>query len=78
VSGRRLRIEVDHGFCVGNAMCLATAPSTFAHNDNRQSTVVDPAGDANERILDAARNCPVSAIAVYDAETGDRLFPPTP
>lgn len=77
MSARRLRIVVDHGFCVGNAMCVATAPSTFAHDENRQSTVVDPGGDSGERILDAARNCPVSAIAVYDAETGERLFPPT-
>lgn len=78
MSGRRLRIEIDHGFCVGNAMCVATAPSTFLHNENRQSTVVDPAGDPVERVLDAARNCPVSAITVHDVETGERLFPPTP
>jgi hypothetical protein len=28
-----------------------------------------------EKILDAAENCPVSAIIVKDAETGERLFP---
>ncbi len=72
---RRLRVRVDHGRCVGNAMCLETAPRVFAHNANRQSEVVDPEGDAPERILEAASNCPTSAIQIEDAETGERLFP---
>ncbi len=73
---RRLDIQVDHGFCVGNAMCVATAPGTFAHNAARQSEVVDPAGASEEEVLAAAANCPVSAIRVRDADTGERLFPP--
>ena len=56
-------------------MCEAIAPEVFRLNDNRQSEVVDPAGDAEEKILEAAENCPVSAIFVEDAETGERLFP---
>jgi ferredoxin len=51
------------------------APKVFALNDNRQSEAVNPEGDTVERILEAAENCPVSAIMVEDAETGDRLFP---
>jgi len=73
---RRLRITVDHGRCVGNAMCLATAPSTFEHDEHRQSVVVDPAGDPEEAIVRAARSCPTAAITVEVAETGERLFPP--
>ena len=67
---------MDHGLCVGNAMCVATAPRMFAHNENRQSTVVDPAGASEAEVLEAAHNCPVSAIRVVDAETGRVLFPP--
>lgn len=73
---RRVRVSVDHGRCVGNAMCLATAPSTFEHDENRQSVVVDPAGDPEEAIVRAARSCPTAAITVEVAETGERLFPP--
>lgn len=73
-----VRIEVDHGFCVGNAMCVATAPGVFVHNELRQSTVVDAEGDPAARVLEAAANCPVSAIRVLDAETGRTLFPPQP
>ncbi len=72
---RRLRVRVDHTYCVGNAMCLATAPKVFAHNADRQSEVVDLDGDTPEKILEAASNCPTSAIHVEDADTGERLFP---
>jgi ferredoxin len=56
-------------------MCLATAPQVFAHNADRQSEVIDPAGDTPEKILEAASNCPTSAIHVEDADTGEQLFP---
>jgi ferredoxin len=72
---RKLRVWVDHQACVGNAMCETIASHTFRLNDNRQSEAVDPAGDSVEKILEAAENCPVSAIFVEDAETGERLFP---
>ena len=60
---RKLRVWVDHQTCVGNAMCESIAPAVFRLNENRQSEVVHP------------ENCPVSAIFVEDAETGERLFP---
>ena len=72
---RTLRVWVDHNVCVGNAMCETFAPKVFQLNDNRQSEVADPAADTEEKILEAAENCPVSAIFVEDAQTGERLFP---
>ncbi len=72
---RRVRVQVDHNLCVGNANCTRTVPKVFALDRNRQSEIVDPAGDTPERILEAAENCPVSAIIVEDAETNQRLFP---
>ncbi len=72
---RTLRVRVDHDVCVGNAMCETIARKVFRLNDNRQSEAVDPAGDTVENILEAAENCPVSAIFVEDAETGEQLFP---
>ena len=72
---RKLRVWVDHDVCVGNAMCETFAPKVFRLNQNRQSEAVDPDADSLERILEAAENCPVSAIFVEDAETGEKLFP---
>jgi ferredoxin len=72
---RKLRVWVDHDVCVGNAMCETIAAKVFRLDNNRQSEVVDPAADSVEKVLEAAENCPVSAILVEDAETGEKLFP---
>ena len=56
---RNLRIRIDHNICVGNAMCETFAPNVFRLNDNRQSEAVDPSGDSEKKILEAAENCPV-------------------
>lgn len=72
---QKLRITVDHNVCVGNAMCEQYAPHVFGLNAERQSYVKDPHGDAPELVLKAAENCPVSAITVKDADTGEVLFP---
>ncbi|HUB46540.1 MAG TPA: ferredoxin [Acetobacteraceae bacterium] len=72
---RKLKVWVDHQVCVGNAMCEAVAPKVFRLDDNRQSEVADPTAASEATILEAAENCPVSAIVVEDAETGERLFP---
>jgi ferredoxin len=72
---RNLRIRVDHNKCVGNAMCESFAPGVFVLNANLQSEVANPAGNTEEKVLEAAENCPVSAITVEDADTGERLFP---
>ena len=72
---RKLRVWVDPNVCVGNAMCETIATNVFRLNEKRQSEVANPAGDSEEKILEAAENCPVSAIFVEDADTGERLFP---
>jgi ferredoxin len=72
---RNLRVRVDHNVCVGNQMCETFAPHVFRMNENRQSEAVDPAGDPEEQVMEAAENCPVGAITVEDADTGEQLFP---
>ena len=71
----KLRISGDHDVCVGNAMCETIAPKVSVLNDNRQSEVADPEAGAAANTLEAAENCPVSAITVVEEETGEILFP---
>ena len=56
-------------------MCETYASKVFVLNDDRQSAVADPTADTEENILEAAENCPVSAIKVVDADTGETIFP---
>jgi ferredoxin len=42
--------------------------------DDWHSEAISSVGDPEEIILEAAENCPVSAIRVEDAATGERLF----
>jgi len=72
---RKLQVTVNHDLCVGNAMCETIAANVFMLNDDRQSEAKDPSADTEENILEAAENCPVSAIKVVDANTGETLFP---
>jgi ferredoxin len=72
---RKLKVWVDPQACVGNAMCESIAAKSFRLNDERQSVAIEPLGNTEAEILEAAENCPVSAIFVEDAETGERLFP---
>ena len=72
---RRLRITVDQNKCVGSTTCINTAHATFALNKSGKSAVVNPQGDAEGVVIEAAEGCPVGAITIEDAETGERLFP---
>ena len=67
---RQLRVSVDHNKCVGSTLCVLLVPKVFALNENGQSTVVNPAGDTEERIIHAAQQCPLAAITVEDTERG--------
>ena len=72
---RKISVSVDHDVCIGNAMCVSIATKAFTLNDDRKSVPADPDGDSEETIMEAAENCPVAAITVTDANTGERLFP---
>ena len=72
---RRLRVSVDRNKCVGSTICVLITPKVFGLNENGQSTVMELEGATEESILEAATQCPLSAITVQDAETGERLFP---
>ena len=72
---RRLRVFVDHDKCVGSTMCIQFTPGVFALSTRRQAVVTDAAGDTPAKIREAAEQCPVSAIVLEDADTGERLFP---
>ena len=69
----KLEITVDRGLCIGSGDCVDTAPDVFQLDDEDKAVVVNPDGAPTDDILEAAGNCPVSAIFVV-GEAGD-LYP---
>ena len=69
------RIEIDLRACVGFGECAKTAPAVFRLDEfANQSTVVNASGADDNAVLAAAEACPVSAISLYGAATGERVF----
>ncbi len=62
---------IDEGTCIGQGDCMELLPDVFRVEDVARVVGTGP----DEQILQAARACPVEAIAVVDAETGARVFP---
>ncbi|MFF9397480.1 ferredoxin [Streptomyces sp. NPDC014744] len=74
--GDRWAVEVDRGLCIGSGMCVNHAPDGFALDTTRQSRPAAPETDADERVLAAAEGCPVEAIMITLADSGEVVFPP--
>lgn len=71
----RYRIEIIRRRCTGVGTCIEHAPRTFEIDDDAVAFVRKPNGDVDEKIFAAAESCPTLAIHLYDAETGERVWP---
>ncbi len=69
----QIRIEVDRALCIGSGDCVDTAPEVFELDAEDKARVIDPDGAPTDVVVEAAGNCPVTAIFVYD-ESGE-LYP---
>jgi ferredoxin len=69
----RIRVVVDRSLCIGSGDCVDTAPDVFQLDEDDKAVVVDPDGASVDDVVEAAQNCPVSAIFVA-GEEGD-LYP---
>jgi ferredoxin len=70
-----LVIEIDRELCYGFGDCVSTAPDVFELDDDEKAIVIDPNGASKDDLIDAAWNCPVTAITIREASTGDQLVP---
>jgi ferredoxin len=72
----QLKVTVDLNRCVGSTLCVMVAKGTFKLGPGGQATVLEPIGDEAAKVRNAAVQCPMGAITVRDAATGEVLFPP--
>jgi len=63
--------SVDDLACAGHGDCAVIAPDVFEIDDI--AVVVGTASDA--LMLEAARACPSTAIAIFDEATGEQVYP---
>jgi len=71
----KYKIQIESEECDGDKLCCEEAPNTFALNSDGMAKVINPNGDPPEDILAAAQACPLQAIALYDYDTGKKVWP---
>ena len=71
----KYRIVLDSQKCMGDGSCVDLAPETFSLDDEDRSFVTDEGGNWPEYVLKAAKACPTDAITLFDADTGDQVWP---
>lgn len=74
--GDRWHVEVDRDICIGSGMCVGSAPAEFQLDEARRSRPVEQERDPSETVLAAAESCPVEAISITLADSGEAVFPP--
>ena len=66
------RIEVDRELCSGFGSCIDAAPQVFELDSSGvASLLVSESEDG--AALEAARSCPMGAIAVFERESGQQV-----
>jgi ferredoxin len=59
--------------CIAAACCLGIAPKRFALGDDGRSHPTSELIEEDSAVLDAVISCPMEAIAVFDARTGEPI-----
>ena len=72
---KRIRITANKDLCISAASCVAMAPDHFKLDENGKVDVIAEVSDYDEAAVNAAMSCPVLAIEIFDAESGEKLYP---
>ena len=70
---RELDVKVDKTLCVSNLWCVRNLGSVFRTDADGHAEAFDASAVSEEELVDAAYNCPVGAILISDAQTGEDL-----
>ena len=64
----RMKVVVDYDVCASNAVCMGIVPEVFEVRDDGFLYVLEehPAAELQDRVRQAANNCPTGAITLED------------
>ena len=60
-----LELSIDRGRCQGAGECVHIAPASVRIDLTVTAAPIEPPGDPESALLEAARSCPNSAIHVF-------------
>ncbi|MFD4507320.1 ferredoxin [Streptomyces sp. NPDC058457] len=72
----RWTVGIDKRMCVRTGLCAASAPEEFELDEDGQGHARSAILPASEEVLEVAESCPIEAIGITNADTGERVFPP--
>lgn len=61
-----MKVTVDRSLCVGIGNCSALSPKTFKIDTDNKIGYYDVPTVTKERVINAAKSCPVMAITIED------------
>ncbi|HEY5479742.1 MAG TPA: ferredoxin [Gaiellaceae bacterium] len=66
------QIEIDRQLCSGFGSCLDAAPTLFELDRSGIASLLASESE-DTAALEAARSCPMGAIAVFDRSSGEKV-----
>ncbi|MGF1429073.1 ferredoxin [Kitasatospora sp. LaBMicrA B282] len=75
MSGEQAVVSVDRTRCAGTGLCAATAPDDLAVGPDGRAHPRRDRTPALAEVTEAAELCPMEAIAVHRADTGEKIAP---
>jgi ferredoxin len=62
-----LKIDINRETCIGSGNCVHWAPAVFDQDDEGYAIVLDADAEPEQKVREAARNCPTRSIEVTEA-----------
>lgn len=72
----KYNVFIDRDLCVSDKLCQDHAPDVFEYDEEGKPIVAHPNTDWPDNLVWIAKHCPVQAVRIVDADTGEQVWPP--
>jgi uncharacterized Fe-S cluster protein YjdI len=72
----KYHVFIDRELCVSDRLCQDKAPDVFEYDDEDKPVIKDENTAWPANLVWIAKHCPVQAVRIIDAETGEQVWPP--